>query len=1116
MNTLQNFHEESPGDPVGPELLLAQGTYKSGSQGSHEAANIEFKHDIMRLDGSSDKIQRVADTTEMIARTVQRVNSALSAFIRSSHSFDKKAIYDALGEFRSSITSYISMWTADLPGSVTSKYELVPQTPVIEGAAADTPVLDEVDTMFQPLYDFMCESSNPNAANIGRSSESGGKSLMVRSNTNSLSGGSKEVGNPTEMASLQVQVWKSIRSVLPDQHPVLGAVCTSIAVHLQRSGRILDALDFAGSALLVSLTKHGLLSAYTAARHYHVAVLYALLDQTPAAKKQAYLALDIYRAARAQGRGANDSACRSFQTNFNGTVANLSLPLAEATCEFLLGGLEQASGRYDLAFALYFNCYQRRLEHLGSDHSETRCAASAVEANRGVGQELFVSTIELQNGLKQLRWAEQPADSPLYHVAVLADHVVRDSSSGSVSRSSLRDLISAAVRLASRKGFVGGAASDSHAAASVTTMANSVPSPSASIPEHTHSILMNRLLLQLIEACSPGVTDVSKLIVTHVLQQQSPVKSNFSVWTSGKANRTVPSPGASPVSTAGASPLVKGSAGKMLALTQALASPLISSTSGTANSLTNNRQLGTSSPDTRSLSMPSPPSGIASQSPESSLVKPNSAFSPPASPTPAVELAAASKSSSPIGSENKVSVPTLRSSMLSSSNSRKSVRIAASEVSTTIAVTISPESGSKSNSSSAMRSAGPGASPALSAALRDEMLTAAQQLQPSGVEGYESQPLPFAMNARVSVIARDSADSVVVVTHLVRAAKAIKEGKLAFALCAPTASSEATSSGSPRRSIKSVSNGRSIKDGSALVECAKSESDTNLRDSVPLLPPPVPTSWPPVPYKSSVKTLSVTDALAFHARGGMVAAAFETGKSVATTEGNDAPRGAFAAAQAAATILKNKFKTIDLPEAIPVGGSLAGTLWAQPPADHVPLGLLFEDVEDEFIKIMKRKSESAKLVRRESLKKALKGGAANSGTGIDSKKAAFSASPLDARRNQNLSIMLSQFGKKTPEDLANAIRQFDAEVLGATVLQTLSENMPTAAEYKAVRVCFDQRATALAAEVMPGSAAGDEHMKQVLAKASKSELYVYHLGAIANLAGKIQGMMGALGAGKSA
>jgi len=285
-----------------------------------------------------------------------------------------------------------------------------------------------------------------------------------------------------------------------------------------------------------------------------------------------------------------------------------------------------------------------------------------------------------------------------------------------------------------------------------------------------------------------------------------------------------------------------------------------------------------------------------------------------------------------------------------------------------------------------------------------------------------------------------------------------------------------------------------------------------------------------VAHKPKLGTLNIADALAFKA--GIPRAASAGGPSgigaaaaVAAAGGGEGtgsaapPLGAFAAAKLAEK-QKSKFKSIELIEARPPNGSLVGTLWGGAVSDHVQLNVLFEDVEDEFLKVVKRKSDAALRIRRQSIKKALTAGKA--GPEADSKTSAFSESALDPRRNQNLSIMLSQFGKKTSDAIANAIASFDGGFLGASVLQTLSENVPTPAEYKAVNAQFAKRAAVLVASAAAAAApegdssTGDpsdpEILKQVLSKASKAELYVYHVGALSNASAKIKIMLGCFSA----
>ena len=133
---------------------------------------------------------------------------------------------------------------------------------------------------------------------------------------------------------------------------------------------------------------------------------------------------------------------------------------------------------------------------------------------------------------------------------------------------------------------------------------------------------------------------------------------------------------------------------------------------------------------------------------------------------------------------------------------------------------------------------------------------------------------------------------------------------------------------------------------------------------------------------------------------------------------------------------------------------------------QVPMRILFDDVESEFLKTVPRKSVQAKEHRRQSMAKVAAGTNAGAGT---KNKALKTESALDPRRNQNLSIMLSKFGKRTADDIATKVNAFDVDGLGQAALLTLSQNIPEHSEYLLVEKFTKDLATKLEAKAIEGA-----------------------------------------------
>ncbi len=156
--------------------------------------------------------------------------------------------------------------------------------------------------------------------------------------------------------------------------------------------------------------------------------------------------------------------------------------------------------------------------------------------------------------------------------------------------------------------------------------------------------------------------------------------------------------------------------------------------------------------------------------------------------------------------------------------------------------------------------------------------------------------------------------------------------------------------------------------------------------------------------------------------------------------------GTFAAMRAAEAE-KAKCKRIELmPLAMEADAAKVGSsLWGMQVPEHVPITSLFEDLEEEFLKEVKKKV--AKVMRRASISKmvakkedlAKTPGAA--GGAID-----FNEKVVDPRRATNLAIMLSKFGKITCAQIAASILNFDVSLVGAAELLVVQENLPTVDE----------------------------------------------------------------------
>lgn len=188
---------------------------------------------------------------------------------------------------------------------------------------------------------------------------------------------------------------------------------------------------------------------------------------------------------------------------------------------------------------------------------------------------------------------------------------------------------------------------------------------------------------------------------------------------------------------------------------------------------------------------------------------------------------------------------------------------------------------------------------------------------------------------------------------------------------------------------------------------SSSSAGTSAAKAIPV-PPPLPTCWPPVPYSSSaVGPAPVSVVGMFGSVDG------DTPKAPA----------------------KPKVKQAAL-AALP---SIEGTFWAEPQDVLLPIGELFDDLEEQFLVGVKKKKSIA-----------MHGGAKKTAANPLKKAAAVQEGVLDPQRSQNINIMLAKFGKRSMESIAESIMNFEADALGISSLSALLQFVPTADEIKKI------------------------------------------------------------------
>jgi len=177
--------------------------------------------------------------------------------------------------------------------------------------------------------------------------------------------------------------------------------------------------------------------------------------------------------------------------------------------------------------------------------------------------------------------------------------------------------------------------------------------------------------------------------------------------------------------------------------------------------------------------------------------------------------------------------------------------------------------------------------------------------------------------------------------------------------------------------------------GDTSTDAAASDSNNTkehlVKNDIPL-PPPLPTSWPPIPY-------ILSNAIGGNSDGGL-----QLGVG-----GTDMPVSASVTPKKSAP---SKIKQIPLDE-LPVN-AIEGTIWQDNLESFLPVEELFHDMDKEFA-IIKLEKPKGKAVPASVAKTPKPEGA------------------LDPQRSQNINIMLAKFGRRTVTEIVQGILEFDAE-----------------------------------------------------------------------------------------
>ncbi len=372
---------------------------------------------------------------------------------------------------------------------------------------------------------------------------------------------------------------------------------------------------------------------------------------------------------------------------------------------------------------------------------------------------------------------------------------------------------------------------------------------------------------------------------------------------------------------------------------------------------------------------------------------------------------------------------------------------------------------------------------ALSALQVNKLSLVCNQYKKLGISGVHETVLPIMQEADNLNLALDEKKEIVVVCTLTK-----------FLHDASRAPASTAAASSPRR-------------GSA-VSGAQTVMTASEGDEGDAPPPPLPLSWPPVPAVLTVEAITAPPKAekTWKQRKEMrleqpEETASKKNKSeekdiVSFTSGSGKITvGAFAAKKAQESERKKN-------EGIKVQidhmslSDTAGTIFENSEADEIDVSMkvIFCDLEDEFVREKKRKSVS--VMRRVSKHLGANGGTSPDRSKTSSKKfntQTSDISALDPRRDHNLSIMLTRFGRQSCANIAATVYNFEYEKLGNTASTAISQYIPEKAEIRSV----DDHVKLL--EVQNASSETKKERRDIIAGMSRPEQYVYYLGRVPSL-----------------
>ena len=231
----------------------------------------------------------------------------------------------------------------------------------------------------------------------------------------------------------QTGIITQLSRILGESHVFLSDIFASLSLELEKqgpAGRLEDALEWCGRALLCRIKVLGLVHEKTAESQCHLGRLYALVGNLDQARKELLI-------------------CRGIHLKIAGAYESIEV----ADCDYRVGEIELAAFNSPAAYQSFYQCHRVRFELLGRSHPLTLEAEKKLKECRHVNGERHISSFEVRDRVRELEWEKCDPASAEYTIFIFLGSL-QGKSNYCLTRSQLKSLAKTAEKysLARRNG----------------------------------------------------------------------------------------------------------------------------------------------------------------------------------------------------------------------------------------------------------------------------------------------------------------------------------------------------------------------------------------------------------------------------------------------------------------------------------------------------------------------------------------------------------------------------------------------------------------------------------------------------------------------------------------